>query len=125
MPPEPKQAALWYSHATGGLGDDTASLLLSYGVVGQSQPPEMERFGDSSADEQSGATELVAAADDEDRGAAHTSASKRELQPALLNALIVEWVDEENGIARRIDRAVFSEQDWMKLGRDWRRVILQ
>ena len=44
---------------------------------------------------------------------------------ALLDALIVEWVNEEKGIARRIGRAVFKEHEWMALDRDWRRLILQ
>ncbi|KAK3906750.1 heterokaryon incompatibility protein-domain-containing protein [Staphylotrichum tortipilum] len=46
------------------------------------------------------------------------------VRPAL-NALIVEWIDEEKGVARRIGVAQFFEEEWIKLDRDWRRVILE
>ncbi|KAK3902971.1 heterokaryon incompatibility protein-domain-containing protein [Staphylotrichum tortipilum] len=44
---------------------------------------------------------------------------------AFLDALVVEWVDEEQGIARKIGKAVFSEADWMAMEPGWKRVILQ
>lgn len=44
---------------------------------------------------------------------------------AFLDALMVESVDEEKGIARRIGRAVSSKEDWIAMDPDWRRVILQ
>ena len=45
--------------------------------------------------------------------------------PAFLNVLIIEWVNEEKGIARRIGTAVFPEPEWMALDRDWRLIILE
>lgn len=80
--------------------DDGAGLLLSYVVVSENYAAEQE-------------TQI-----------------SRYLVPskpasACLNALIVEWVDEEEGTARRIGTAVFTEAEWMALDRDWGLVILE
>jgi hypothetical protein len=78
--------------------NNATSLLLSYIVVGQHHSKYVPNGGWSAGDEP---------------------------VPGYLNALIVEWVDEEKGIAQRLGSAIFKEAEWMELDRDWRRVILQ
>ena len=109
------------SYGTRKRGDAAASRLLSYVVVG-----ENFHLGEALQRRKENAAIMLArrrrggnfAADD-------LSSDDDEPVSAFLDALIVEWVDEDKGIARRVGKALFSEPDWMSLDRDWRRVILQ
>ncbi len=87
-------------HAITGPCDDHAGLMLSYVVVGENYLHEQWR---------------------------QTSEFAKSDKPRspVLNALIVEWIDEEKGVARRVGVAQFFEKEWMKLDRDWRRLILE
>jgi len=87
-------------HATRGPCNDHAGVMLSYVVVGENYL--YEQWG---------------------RDPEREAENRR--QSPVLNALIVEWVDEEKGVARRIGVGQFFEKEWMKLDRDWRRVILE
>jgi len=42
-----------------------------------------------------------------------------------LNVMIVQWSKAETNVASRIGVAGISEDDWVKLDRNWRQVILE
>ena len=102
IPFSTKRRLFGRSHTTTReLGDDAASRLLSYVVVGENY--NCEQLARSNPGSQ----------------------FRDPQTPAFLNVLIIEWVNEEKGIARRIGTAVFPEPEWMALDRDWRLIILE
>ena len=99
MTPATSRRLFGRSRATRNPGDDAASLMLSYVVVGENHECEHR--------------------------ARHSPRFRDPQTPAFLNVLIIEWVNEEKGIARRAGTAVFPEQEWIALDRDWRLIILE
>ncbi len=98
MTPRTSRRLFGRCQATRELVNDGASRLLSYVVVGENYAWEQRAKKPRFRDPQ---------------------------RPAFLNVLIIEWVNEEKGMARRIGTAVFPEPEWMALDRDWRLIILE
>ncbi len=103
MPRNTSSRLFGCSHLTPERGDDAASRLLSYVVVGENH--EWEALLQSVHK--------------------HPADGLPPQKPAFLNVLIIEWVNEEKGIARRAGTAFFPELEWMALDRDWRLIILE
>ena len=111
-------------HATRELGNDAASLLLSYVVVGENYNRELhvkEKIDYMLSDVGFGFGRDLRVLEESE----YYQDTLLPLKPAVLNVLIIEWVNEERGIARRVGTALFPEPEWMALDRDWRLIILE